>query len=264
MIARVFLAKLLESALPDCPVHMAMRAVDLSDKRLSAASRARLCWRYFEEVYQPAFPVADEAEDPSIWLPLIAHTPRIPHPVMRILIATRPRAEGGRDGSQILGGAHVEYFRKSKAALITYLCVRPDARGHGVGRFLLDHLLQKTRRLASMTVPVFAEAEDPDRGGSVAFRRTARQRFSILRRLGFRALPIKYRQPALGPGKHPVNNLKLLLFTGGAPIGIEASKVRAFLREFYGSLNAGAPDEARIFGKTARHDLPTFQLGESA
>jgi len=243
-----------------------VHTLDLRDRALGDAIRTRLCWLYYDTIYQAAFPVADEAEDPTVWLPLLSSTPPLPAPIVHVLLAVadaRPPQE--IDSSSLLGGLIFEYFRTSQTALATYLCTRPDLREHGVARFLLARALDALRSEAGpLPVPLFAEAEEPGKQTDPAVRQIAIERLPILARLGFRKIPIRYRQPALGPGKQPLDNLSFLLFTDGKPATISSSVLRAFMREFYAGLKAGPPDEDWMFGGLAGEDIFTLPLDELA
>ncbi len=241
---------------------MDLHAIDLRDAGLSDALRAHLCWLYYVELYKPAFPIADEAEDPTIWLPLLAD--KSPHSslIIHILLATGDgRSPQEIEASSLLGGMIFEYYPVSKTALATYLCVRPKMRGHGIAKFLLARTLEILGTPAeASTVPLFAEAENPRDQPDEATQDLACRRLRILAHLGFRKLPIRYQQPALGPGKRPLETLEFLAFTGGAPASVSLSVLRSFMREFYASLRAGPPDEQRMFGDAAPESLPTLSL----
>jgi hypothetical protein len=53
---------------------MSIDVLDLRNASLSDEAREKLCWRYYERVYKPAFPRLNEAEDPCVWLPFITLT----------------------------------------------------------------------------------------------------------------------------------------------------------------------------------------------
>ena len=160
-----------------------------------------------------------------------------------------------------LGGIHAEYFPLSHTALITYLCVVPEMRRRGISELLLGQIVSVLRKnAAGASIPIFAEAEDPAKLPDSASQQTAYRRLSILSRLGFREIPIKYRQPALGPGKNPVDYLKFLVFSPGSPDTVKSSTVRAFMHEFYKGLDAGEPDDARTLAGLIADDIPTVAL----
>jgi GNAT superfamily N-acetyltransferase len=228
---------------------MAFRAFELSDPALPDDVRQRVCLQYYDRIYKAAFPIADEAEDPNIWLRLMRERPPAPQPMLRILLATPEGRLPQDESSAILAGIHFEFYRNSGAALVTYLCVRPDMRRHGIAAFLLGRAVETMRSDAgSASAPLFAEAENPDSFSEPSIRGAASRRLAVLSRLGFREIPIRYRQPALAPGKRPVDHLKFLVWSAEGPAGVKLSTLRAFMREFYSALNAGEPDETRMFG----------------
>jgi GNAT superfamily N-acetyltransferase len=239
-----------------------MRSLDLSAPTLSEDARQRLCWLFYNAIYRQAFPVADETEDPTIWLPLMTATVPPTKPQVHLVLAVTGNGNAlDADASSILGGIIYEYYRSSKAALITYLCIAPNMRGKGVARFLVGQAIDDVRR-ANGPLPVFAEAEDPALLQSVVDGRLADTRLSVLSHLGFREIPIRYRQPALGPAKRPVENLKFLLFTAGRPASIDLSRLVEFMHEFYFSLNAQL-DERRMFGGIRGKKIMTIPLGKN-
>jgi GNAT superfamily N-acetyltransferase len=242
---------------------MSLHTLDLGASTVSPGTRERLCRLYYDLIYRPAFPIADEAEDPTIWLPLMAGEPAWPKSQVHIVVATvgtsRPEEI---EAASLVGGIHYEHFRESGAALITYLCVRGDRRRQGVATLLVTDAIADIRRTHGL-IPVFAEAEDPDRLADRETRPAACVRLIILGRLGFREIPIRYPQPALGPGKRPVDHLKFLLFAGGQSATLKLSLLRAFMREFYASLDADL-DEAAMFGGLTAADVPTLAMGQDA
>jgi len=246
--------------MPSRPLHI----IHLLNEGLPDAERERLCRLFYDTVYKDAFPIADEAEDPSVWLPLLRRIPPEPSPILHVALAIADdRRPDEVDARSLLGGIVFEYFRRSKAALVTYICVRADVRKRGIGRFLLDYAVDHLRaHSAGVEVPLFAEAEDPDRQEDGASRDIARRRLPVLRKLGFREIPIRYRQPSLGPGKEPLDTLKFLLYAPNGPATIGVSVVREFMREFYEGLDAGHPDEVRMFGSSAPADIQTLELTE--
>lgn len=240
---------------------MLIRLLDLNSPLISAGARQHLCWQFYNSIYRQAFPVMDEAEDPTIWLPLMSGEVPPPKPLLQVLLAvTGPESPEQADAASLLGGIIFEYFRNSKAALITYLCVRPDMRGKGVARFLLGRAVDGVRA-SNGPVPLFAEAENPCLQSNDCGRKSAIGRMRILDKLGFREIPIHYRQPSLGPGKRAVDNLKFLLLATETT-AVEFRVLQAFMHEFYSSLGA-ALDEARMFDGLHTGAIPTIALGKA-
>jgi GNAT superfamily N-acetyltransferase len=241
---------------------MLIRQLDLNSPLIPENTREQLCWQFYNSIYREAFPVADEAEDPTIWLPLMSGKAPSPKPLLHVVLAaTGTDAPKKVEAASLLGGIVFEYFRKSRAALITYLCVRQDVRGRGVARFLLGQAVDCVRA-PNGPVPLFAEAEDPRLQSDQSHRKSAIARLRILDKLGFREIPIHYRQPSLGPGKRPVDSLKFLLLVAAETAGVKVSALQAFMREFYDSLGAEL-DEARTFDGLNTEDVPTIALGKT-
>jgi GNAT superfamily N-acetyltransferase len=211
--------------------------VDLRSEVADATERARLCEEFYLGVYKSAFPKPDQAESPDVWLPLLEEDHPPPAPILHLIVArTRNGPEGG---AKVVGGIAIEYFRRSKAALATYLAVAPDQRRKGLGRHLLANAIEKVSQdNGGVSPPIFAEVERPEAQVTDAQRRSAQGRLSVIAALGGRKLEIVYIQPKLGTQQHVVNDLMLVLLqsSGQIPDGFPAATVRAFLDEFFGSL----------------------------
>lgn len=199
--------------------------------------RRLLCLRLYREVLQPAFPLTAELEDPETWLDLMSRNPPPPAPRLHVIAAT--------DEDRVpIGGLVCEYYRESRAGLITYIAVAPDRRRSGVGRQLMEAALKVLGRDADTEdSPVFAEIEDPDRAPSEAAEAgiDLRARLQTLRKLGFAVTQLPYVQPSLAVGKPQVNWLRLAVHRASMPADAEyipASRIRLFLDEFYRSLHA--------------------------
>jgi hypothetical protein len=248
---------------------MSVDLLDLRNPRLSGEAREKLCWRYYYGVYKPAFPTADEAEDPTVWLPLLAPAPPDGKPYLYLLLAI-PATDASEtldlstaSSLSSVGGIHGEFFPVSNTAFLTYLCVAPEVRRRGISELLLRKMVCILRNHAGgALIPIFAEAEDPRQLSDPASQETAYRRLTVLGRLGFREIPINYRQPALGPGKKPVDYLKFLVFSPGSPTTVKSSSVRAFMDEFYKALDAGEPDKAQIFNGLVADDIATVALDD--
>ena len=239
---------------------MFIHPLDLNSPTLSEADRRHLCWQYYALIYKPAFPAVDETEDPTVWLPLMTGEPPTDKPLVNILLATAAAdSSAGPDGSLLLGGINFEYYRTSKAVLITYLCVKSGVRRNGIAKSLLEWTVDKVHS-AYGDVLLFAEAEDPSLQGA-STKQIAVTRWEILHHLGFRKIPVRYRQPSLGAGKHPVDNLKFLVFAGNKSPCVNLFALKQFMREFYASLG-GELDEANMFFGLTDENVSTLALVE--
>ena len=178
---------------------------------------------FYHQILQPSFPAdvlidLDEVQDiaarddGSIWL-----------------------AED-EDGT-ILGGAVGEWDESMRVVLLSYLAVRPGARGGGIGGPLYLEALESWRQRFKPCL-ILAEIEDPavhssgDDYGDAA----ARLRFYINR--GSRVLDFPYFQPALEPGADRVSGLLLLVlhadpdFNGADDGTIDTGAVRGYLESY--------------------------------
>jgi GNAT superfamily N-acetyltransferase len=226
-----------------------LRLLDLHGPGLDAATRERVCRLFHEAVYVAAFPRAEHAENPDIWLPLLAATPPAPRPLLHIALAVRDGvAPGALGAADIAGGILFEYFRASGCALITYVCVAPAARRQGVARALIGRAIETCRALgaeAGLETLVFAETENPARlPPEPEAAPKAHARLVTLDALGFQHLPIAYRQPPLAPLDQGGDWDDTLLLLAHAPDGDRAvprARLAAFLAEFEASLAHNHP-----------------------
>lgn len=221
---------------------MASSEVELVDLRSlsDTAERRRLCYAFYNDVYRAAFPKPDQSESPEIWLPLMETSPTPPEPILRVIIARRS------DG-RIVGGVVVEYFRASRAALITYIVTVAEARRQGLARRLLDAAVDQSSADNGGCAPyVFGEVERPDAQQTEEGRLTAEARLAPISRLGGHRLEFDYIQPSLGPGKQPATDLMLVMFSQvDQRTSLPAVELRAFIDEFFASLEQKGSEEHR-------------------
>lgn len=221
---------------------MTSGAIELVDLRglSDAAERRALCHAFYEDVYRAAFPKPDQSESPEIWLPLMEAAPTPPEPLLRVIAARRP--DGG-----VAGGVVVEYFRASRAALITYIVTAADARRQGLARRLLDAAIAHASADNGGGAPyVFGEVERPQAQRTQEERRAAESRLAAISGLGGHRLEFDYIQPILGPGKKPATDLMLVAFAlPDGRLDLPAADLRAFIDEFFASLGQKGSDEHR-------------------
>jgi len=219
---------------------MTSSEIELVDLRSlsDAAKRRALCNAFYDEVYRAAFPKPDQSESPEIWLPLMEAPPAPPEPLLRVIVARWP--DGG-----MAGGVVVEYFRASRAALITYIVTVPLTRRQGLARRLLNAAVAYASADNGGSAPyVFGEVERPEAQQTQEGRQVAEIRLAAISGLGGRRLEFNYVQPSLGPGKQPATDLMLVMFSQDDGRGsLPAADLRAFIDEFFVSLQQKGGEE---------------------
>eukprot|EP00984_Skeletonema_dohrnii_P005449 scaffold1913_cov151-Skeletonema_dohrnii-CCMP3373.AAC.6 len=113
----------------------------------------------------------------------------------------------------IIGGAAVEYYKKSRAGLVSYMVLRDEFRGCGLTRYLQEEALSRLENLANvygasfqkernrqsesttLLQAVFAEANTAE-AGDVSPEQIL-QRHNSLYNLGYRLVSFPYSQPPL-------------------------------------------------------------------
>ena len=207
--------------------------------------------RFYKELMQPNFPIAEELEPLQTWVdqlegyqrnpsspPPAPHsassTAQLPPPPPRVkrddgLGGERRRctlnilvAFDARDTQRqtLLGGIVFEYYYPSNCALITYLVINPAVRGQGLAIYLTIQAFSLMRRVAKVhghKVPyvIFCEVNDP------ALISDAEDAFSPLTRIrafqnaGVRAVAnFSYIQPSLEIGKEKARDMLLAAVVG--------------------------------------------------
>jgi hypothetical protein len=232
----------------------AFELIDLRSDITEPATRRALCLNFFEQVYQPAFPRPDETETPDDWLSLINSDPVPPSPVLHVIVARR-----SSNGGKILAGILIEYYRQSRAALVTYIAVDPNQRQNGLARRLLrDAIARVTIDNGGVRPPIFAEVERPDAQHNEGERLMAEKRAAIIDALGGRRIQVDYIQPRLGPEKQPVKDLMLVLLIPDGPRidSLPTETIRAFLVEFFDSLRQSyTPELTRVLSSLPSNDV---------
>lgn len=224
------------AALTEATAEQSLRFVDLRD--LEPQVRRDLCLRFYDGLYRDAFPKAAQAESPDVWLPLLESEGPGGH-VLHMVLALRPSDDHADAGPpEILGGALVEHFPRSEVALLTYLCVAHEARGHGLARELVEHASSASaKHVRGGHQLLLAEIEDANVAppGSADYR-TAMQRYRVFDALGFRALPYPYRQPPLAAGLPWVEDLLLIVHAPDGRRTVPRARLVTFLDELAESL----------------------------
>lgn len=221
--------------------------VDLRTEVADAAERTRLCEAFFTNLYKDAFPKADQIETPDVWLPLLNADLPPPAPILHLIVARhRSPVEAA---AAVVAGIVIEYFRRSRVALVTYIAVAPDYRRHGLGGRLLAKAADKVSKDNGGIRPlIVAEVERPEVQSTDSDRRAADARLSVMAALGGKRLDFAYIQPRLSPDQNVVTDLMLVTLEspGAAASDVPAATVREFLEEFFGSLDQRDSAELKL------------------
>ena len=195
---------------------------------LSAEPDDRLLRDFHSNVLSPSF-AADELEAVS------AMSAGLRGQGSTDLRATVALDEDGAVAAGIVG----EVFRGTGVLLLSYLAVRPDRRGRGLGSRLMEEVAQAWYREPEIVLAV-GEAHDPRQWPETPDEHP-RDRLRLYERLGARLLRVPFTQPALEDGAGRVRGFLLLAFYVApalllkAPEGpaIRGEVVLRFVRAYY-------------------------------
>ena len=243
------------------------REVALS--QIDPSRRAEMLRAYERGVYAPAFPDPSLREDPAYWLHLLDERPAPPQPLIEVVLLP------GDAGEPVVGpvaGVTVELYRASGCGLLTYMAVRADQRGKGLGRRLVTLAREHLGRMASARAPMFAETERLEDAASSAAREETIVRQHRLRALGAREVRFDYVMPPLRADAH-THRLHLLLFDPARTMReIAAATVLVLLEELATALGTSLDrhDDTRQMQQWLRSadmlaigdlELPTVEPG---
>ena len=231
---------------------VAVRIVELDG--VGRAGRAAL-GRFYREAYVPQFPDRNERE-----------------PLAQFARYLKLKAAGwyGANNYHVLvalhgpqetpvGGAVFDYLAKSRAGIVEFLFVLPEARREGLGRRLLDAgqaLLEAdadangTRLLA-----LVAEMNDPYRHPDTPDNMDPFMRARAWGRWGFQRLRCPYAQPALAAGRAAVDYLTLIVKPlRGARASVSAAWTREVVAEYMRwAMRIHAPEANREYRALDAH-----------
>lgn len=223
-----------ERATDDC------RRLDLIDLR--TCRDESLLHEFYERVYKPAFPIATQREDPSVWTGrLWGEDSEDTTFELHALIVGEDLGSASR--RTIYGGCLFEYYGESRTGLLTYMVVVPEARRRRLGSLLYKESVAALRAVAARhgveLAAIFGEVTNPLKSTSAEVM-DAWDRLAVMQQWGGRVLDIEYIQPELTPGQGPDRDLLLLFFPQDSrptPTSLPRESVLAFLREFYETLS---------------------------
>lgn len=168
----------------------------------------------------------------------------------------------------IAGGAVGNFYPRSRVLRLSYLAVPAEGRGMGTGGALMKAVTDIWG--AQVRPSLFLmEIEDPRYFGRDDALGDPGARVRFYERLGARALPLPYFQPALGPAGERVPHLLLMVLGGAdAPPGasrVDGGTVELFLTEYLeeteGRPRPDDPDAQRLLSACRRPSgLPLLPL----
>jgi GNAT superfamily N-acetyltransferase len=195
-----------------------------------------LLYRFYTQVLEPSF-ARDELE-----------------PVE--MIAAGLRGEGDADvlaavcldaGGEPLGGLIAERDSRTNVLLLSYIAVRPEARGRGIATQLMKRVAAEWYRHPDVLLAL-AEVHDPRHFAGV-LGEDSLGRLRLYERLGARLLAVPFVQPALSEGRERVPGFLLLVFHADPQVcverdgttGVRAEIVADFIRRYYESAEGASP-----------------------
>lgn len=113
-------------------------------------------------------------------------------------------------GEQVLGGVVGEMYAREQVLLLSYLAVRPDQRGNGLGMRLMERAATWWSSDRAVRLAI-AEVHDP-RSWSGVGNDDPVSRLRFFERVGARVLDLQFVQPAVRAGRARVPGFFLLAF----------------------------------------------------
>jgi GNAT superfamily N-acetyltransferase len=153
--------------------------------------------RFYHVVLEPAFPPEELEDIDGVRAEYYAPSPAVPG-----VAALRS------DGDPV-AGALGDWYGDSNVVLLSYLAVRADCRGTGIGSVLLDRALSSWRELLAPAA-ILAEIEDPRGHAGDGPHGDPAARLRFYERAGAKVLPLRYFQPSISQGAPRVRGMLLI------------------------------------------------------
>jgi len=211
--------------------------------------------RLYEGLYTQSFPDPDEREDLAQWRRRLTDPPESPDPRTATFVIGAELQDFASVERKIQGFLTVEYFRRSRCGLASYIAIEPVCRGRGWARLLfsegkkwLNEQCQEQNLRA-----LFAEVHDPHKPGDPRYPDPLDpyQRLEVMGRLGAKWVGLPYWQPPLTEGRNWVEFLLMAFPVNDGPLEtLDVKVVKAFLHEYYRALRIAAPEKDDHLQKT--------------
>jgi GNAT superfamily N-acetyltransferase len=174
--------------------------------------------------------IAPREQKPEDWLRAMVAAPEY-----RVWIA--------QDAGQVLGFSILFVPSGEGFALLEYMAVSAEKRGHGFGGDLFRRTVEHAATPQGAGVPVLLEVDSDREASSDQAVRTRRVHF--YRRLGcVRIAGLRYLMPLRGVG--PVPEMDLMVYRAGAPVHLARGDLKRWLETIYQDVYRGSPDDPRI------------------
>lgn len=172
----------------------------------------RLLARAYNDVYIPAFPIADERESIDAWMA------NYKNPVKNaeiVIIIAGEHLDSQRHA--VIKGISVGYYYPSgDAGLMAYVAIDPKYRSEGLGHVMVEArkqaLLAAAQRHGKKLGGVFLECNDPAKVKPEDDSFDPATRIKIFEKWGAEIIPIDYVQPPLSVEDAKSDYMKLLAY----------------------------------------------------
>jgi len=174
--------------------------------------------------------ISPREQKPEDWLRAMVAAPKY-----RVWIA--------QDAGRVLGFSILFVPPGEGFALLEYMAVAPEKRGHGFGGELFRRTVEHAVTPEGAGLPVLLEVDSDREASSDRAVRTRRIRF--YRRLGcVKIAGLRYLMPLRGVG--PVPEMDLLVYRAVPPAPLARGDLRRWLQAVYRDVYHGSPDDPRI------------------
>ncbi|MBI3440342.1 MAG: hypothetical protein HY052_00785 [Proteobacteria bacterium] len=191
----------------------------------------------YKDVYEPAFPIAEERETMSSLLSGLDGTDSGLGNIVIAIISDNINTTDPAIKGIVVG----YYYHKEDVGLLAYTATAPEYRNQGLGHIQVEILGQAFLRMAKKNGGklggYFLECNDPLKVKPEEDSFDPATRIKIFQKWGAKIMPIDYVQPPLEAGAKKCTSLKLLAYphpeTGKYPT-LEA--IKGFVRGIYTAL----------------------------
>jgi hypothetical protein len=148
-----------------------------------------------------------------------------------------------QDAGQVLGFSILFVPPGEGFALLEYMAVSAEKRGHGFGGELFRRTAEHAVTSQGTGLPVLLEVDSDREASSDQALRTRRVHF--YRRLGcMKIAGLRYLMPLRGVG--PVPEMDLMVYRAAAPAHLARGDLQRWLQTIYRDVYHGSPDDPRI------------------